>query len=63
MNNDDVGIFIILGMIFTVGGATVGKIGFGFSWWVSFGCLVGLLAFVVMIIVFLILIPNNKKLG
>ena len=55
------GPLFMLAAIFTLGGATVGKLGFNFSWWASFGCLLALLAFVVMVIVFLILIYNQKK--
>jgi len=59
--DDAFGPLFLLAMIFTLGGATVGKIGFNFSWWASFGCLVSLLVFIVMVIVFVIQIDNKKK--
>jgi len=59
--DDAFGPLFLLGMIFTLGGATLGKVVLGFSWWGGFGILVALLVFIGMIIVFLYTTANKSE--
>lgn len=61
MDNDAFGPLFLLGAIFTLGGATIGKLGFDFSWWASFGIMVALLVFIGMIVAFLCTTGDKPK--